>query len=200
MIPRNIQNVAAEFDGLPGIGPRAALRFAYWLAAQPKERLKRFAQALLGLSEGISRCRICGNWSEGETCSICADTSRDRTVLCVVATPQDLNVVEGSGSHTGLYHVLGDLLDPIEGRTPETIRLKELFVRIGEQGAGIKEIILAFDPDVRGDTTALYIARQLAGTNVAITRLARGLPTGAQLEYADGATVAEALENRRKTG
>jgi recombination protein RecR len=196
--PNAIGEAAAEFDGIPGIGPRAALRYAFWLVAQPKERIRRFAQALLALADGVVRCRSCGVWSERETCDICADPKRDRTLLCVAATDQDMRVIESSGAFKGTYHVLGGLLDPIEGRTPETLAVGRLISRIRDPASGIAEVILAFDPDVRGDTTALYIARQLSGSPVSVTRLARGLPTGAQIEYADEITVADAFVNRRK--
>jgi len=197
-IPNAIGDAAAEFDGIPGVGPRAALRYAFWLVTQPKERIRRFAQAMLGLAEGVVHCRTCGAWSDAETCPIDADPARDRSLLCVVATDQDLRVIEGSGAFRGTYHVLGGLLDPIEGRTPETLAIGKLVARVKDPAIGIKEVVLAFDPDVSGDTTALYIARQLNGTTVSVTRLARGLPTGAQIEYADEMTVADAFANRRK--
>lgn len=196
--PNAIGDAAAEFDGIPGIGPRAALRYAFWLVGQPKERIRRFAQALLALADGVVRCRVCGVWSERETCDICADPKRDRSILCVAASDQDMRVIESSGAFKGTYHVLGGLLDPIEGRTPETLAVGKLLDRIRDPGSGISEVVLAFDPDVRGDTTALYIARQLNGSPVSVTRLARGLPTGAQIEYADEITVADAFANRRK--
>lgn len=198
-IPGAIRDAAAEFDNLPGVGPRAALRYAYWLMTQPKERIRRFAQALIALVEGIMRCEICGLWSEKPICPICSDQTRDHSQLCAVATSQDLQVIEESGVYKGVYHILGGLLDPIEGRTPETLSIAALVKRIKDPGANIRELILAFDPDVSGDTTALYISRQLSNLPISITRLARGLPTGAQIEYADGATVADALANRRKT-
>lgn len=198
-IPDALRDAAAAFDELPGIGPRAALRYAYWLATQSKERIRRIAQAILQLTDRVVRCHICNAWSDGETCSICSDPTRDASVLCVVATSQDLHVIEDSGGFKGRYHVLGGLLDPIEGRTPETIDITGLLRRVREANGSIREIILAFDPDVSGDTTALYLSKQLANEPVTISRLARGLPTGAQIEYADGATVADALANRRKT-
>ncbi len=199
-LPSVIRDAAAEFDGLPGVGPRAALRYAYWLVTQPKERLRRFAQALLNLSDGIVRCSVCGAWADAPICGICADSSRDRAQLCVVATTQDMQVIEESGVYKGVYHILGGLLDPIEGRTPETLAMPALYKRLRDPASIIKEVILAFDPDVSGDTTALYLTRQLAGVPLNISRLARGLPTGAQIEYADGATVADALTNRKRTG
>lgn len=198
-IPSALSDAAAEFDGLPGVGPRAALRYAYWLVTQPRERLRRFAQAILALTEGIGRCKICNAWTDREVCVICSDSSRDRSSLCVVATSQDLQVIEDSGGFKGTYHVLGGLLDPIEGRTPETLAIAQLIQRVKDANGEIREIILAMDPDVSGDTTVLYLSKQLSQFSVTISRLARGLPTGAQIEYADGATVADALANRKKT-
>lgn len=196
-IPSAVSNTAAEFDKIPGIGPRAALRYTYWLVTQPKESLKRFAQALASLADNVQRCATCGTWSEQEVCSICANQNRDANVLCVVATSQDLRVIEVSGAFKGLYHVLGGLLDPISGRTPETLSINKLKERLLAPDSKIKEVILAFDPDVSGDTTALYLTKLLSGLPVTISRLARGLPTGAQLEYADSSTLADALRNRK---
>ncbi|MBU1032741.1 MAG: toprim domain-containing protein [Patescibacteria group bacterium] len=213
-IPQPISDLAAEFDKLPGVGPRAALRYAYWLVNQPKDRMKRFAQALLNLAESVERCHVCGLWSENGTCSICSDMQRDRTILCVVATSQDARVIEDSGAFKGAYHVLGGLIDPISGRTPESLNIKALLSRVQEnppswvkRGLGgvteeessdkINELILAFDPDVSGDTTVLYLTKHLADLPIKVTRLARGLPSGAQLEYADSSTLADALKNRK---
>ncbi|MFA5936151.1 MAG: recombination mediator RecR [Patescibacteria group bacterium] len=198
-VPPAIHDAAAEFDGLPGVGPRAALRYAYWLVTLPKERIRRFAQALMALADQVVRCNVCGRWTDTSVCSICADPARDKDVLCVVATNQDLQVIEDSGVFKGLYHVLGGLLDPIEGRTPETLAIADLLKRVRTDGSEIRELILAFDPDINGDTTALYLMNQIKGLPLSISRLARGLPSGAQIEYADGATVADALTNRRKS-
>lgn len=198
-IPPAIRDAASEFDGLPGVGPRAALRYAYWLVTLPRERIRRFAQAMLALSETVMRCGTCGMWTDRPTCSICSDPARDRSQLCLVASNQDLQVIEESGGFKGVYHVLGGLLDPIEGRTPETLAIQDVLKRLRDPNSAIRELILAFDPDVNGDTTALYLLNQLKGHTLSISRLARGLPSGAQIEYADGATVADALANRKKT-
>lgn len=198
-IPPAIHDAAAAFDELPGVGPRAALRYAYWLVTLPKERIRRFGQAMIALADHVMRCDVCGMWTDKPTCSICSDPKRDRGLLCVVATNQDLQVIEESGGFTGVYHVLGGLIDPIEGRTPETLAIKDLLRRLQVENSPVRELILAFDPDVNGDTTALYLINQLKGQQLSISRLARGLPSGAQIEYADGATVADALVNRRKT-
>lgn len=198
--PRPIHDTAASFDGLPGIGPRAALRYAYWLAAQPRDVILRFARTLETLANGVKKCAICGAWGDESGCPICNDPKRDKSLLCVVGTNQDIRVIDESGAFRGLYHVLGGLLDPIEGRTPETLNIASLLRRISSPDNQTKEIILALDPDVSGDTTALYLTKQLSafpGMNV--TRLARGLQNGAQIEYADPATVSDALQNRKQS-
>ncbi len=195
--PKPIHDAAAAFDSLPGVGPRAALRYAYWLAGQPKDSIRRFAQALNGVAEGVQRCTVCALWSEAAICSICSDPKRDRAALCVVGTNQDARVIDESGGFRGVFHVLGGLLDPIEGRTPDTLNIASLIRRVANPESGITELIFAFDPDVNGDTTALYLTKQLSGAPVRISRLARGLQNGAQIEYADGMTIADALTNRK---
>lgn len=197
-VPKPIHDAAAAFDGLPGVGPRAALRYAYWLAAQPRETIRRFAKSLEAMADGVGRCAVCGSWTDISGCPICTDPARDRTSLCVVGTSQDVRVIEESGVYNGLYHVLGGLIDPIEGRTPETLNIVSLVSRLQAPEAAFNEVILALDPDVLGDTTALYLTKRLQGIKANITRLARGLQHGAQIEYADGATIADALTNRRR--
>ncbi len=198
--PPPIHDVAAEFDTLPGVGPRAALRYAYWLLSQPKDRILRFAEALKKLSNGVVRCTICGLWSETSPCSICTDPTRDPSKLCVVANPQDVRVIEDSNAFRGRYHVLGGLIDPISGRTPDQLWIDPLYARLTGETAMITEVILGLDPDVAGDTTSLYLKREITrlAPAIHITRLARGLPNGAQLEYADEMTIADALENRKE--
>lgn len=200
--PDAVHNAAASFDGLPGVGPRAALRYAYFLVSQPRETILRFAEALQRLADGVVRCGVCGIWSDRTPCSICSDPRRDPATVCVVATPQDVNAIENSGAYRGRYHVLGGTLDPVSGRTPDTLWIAPLFEKVATPNSPIREVILAFDSDIPGDTTALYLKKQLLtsvqGRPVRITRLARGLPNGAALEYADEMTVAEALEHRRE--
>lgn len=197
--PDSIHHVAAEFDALPGVGPRAALRYAYWLVGQPKERLLRFADALRALASGVVRCANCGLWSDESPCAICRDPSRNRALLCVVANPQDVRALEDSGAYRGVYHILGGTLDPVSGRTPDTLWIPPLLKKIAAPNSPIQEVILAFDSDIPGDTTTLYLKKQITETRaVRITRLARGLPNGAALEYADEMTVAEALQHRRE--
>lgn len=197
-LPEPIHNAAAAFDSLPGVGPRAALRYAYWLVTQPKEAIERFAKGIASLSTGVATCATCFQWADGTRCAICSDPKRDASLLCVVATSQDVRLVEETGVFKGRYHVLGGTLDPIEGRTPETLTIASLLSRISDATNPVREVILALDADIPGDTTALYLRKQLATFPIKLTRLARGLPTGASIEYADAHTLADALVNRKE--
>ncbi len=198
-VPKAIRDLAEMFDRLPGVGPRAALRYAYWLATQSKNNIHQFADVLSQLAAKIVPCQICGMWTDASPCSICSDPRRDSGLLCVVASSQDVRVMEDAGVYQGKYHVLGGLLDPIEGRTPEQLQIGKLLEKIKKPDNQIREIILALDPDVQGDTTAMYLTRQMNGLPITISRLARGIPTGAQIEYADEATITDAFINRRKS-
>lgn len=198
-LPEPIHRAAAAFDRLPGVGPRAALRYAYWLMTQPKEIIQQFARSIEGLTADVTRCFVCHQWADRSPCGICRDPKRDPLILGVVATSQDLQSVEETGVFKGRYHVLGGTLDPIEGRTPETLTIASLLERVRTAEPPILEIILALDADLPGDTTSLYLRKQLGQFPVKITRLARGLPTGAALEYADANTLADALVNRKDT-
>lgn len=198
-LPPALHNAAAAFDTLPGVGPRAALRYASWLVTQPRETILRFAKNLALLAEDITTCSVCHQWSDQPICRVCRDPARDAQSVCVVATSPDVRVIEETGVFKGRYHVLGGTIDPIEGRTPETLTITSLLERIKSNSPTINEIILALDTDVPGDTTTLYLRKQLAAYPVRITRLARGLPTGASLEYADAHTVADALVNRKES-
>ncbi len=198
-LPDSIQQAAAAFDRLPGVGPRAGLRYAYWLVTQPKDVIERFARSIQGLSTGVTTCQVCFQWAEESPCRVCRDPQRDPKTLCVVATSQDVRVVEETNVFKGKYHVLGGTLDPIEGRTPETLTIRQLMTRLQHPEQPVQELILAFDADIPGDTTALYLRKQVAHLPIRMTRLARGLPTGASLEYADAHTLADALINRKET-
>ena len=198
-LPEPIHEAAAAFDSLPGVGPRAALRYAYWLVTQPRESIERFARAMQKLSSSIAHCSICHQWSDQSPCAICRNPARETHTLCIVATSQDVQSVEETGVFKGRYHVLGGTLDPIEGRTPDTLTIPSLLTRVRDPQSTIREVILALDADVPGDTTSLYIKKQLATFPVKVTRLARGLPTGAALEYADAHTLADALTNRKES-
>ncbi|MEK7115864.1 MAG: toprim domain-containing protein [Patescibacteria group bacterium] len=233
MLPKPLHDAAAAFDSIPGIGPRAALRYATWLVAQPKEAVKRFARSLDALADGITICPMCGMWTDQPICDICTDPRRDETKLCVVATSQDVRVIEDSGAFRGRYAVLGGVIDPIEGKTHETLAIDTLIRRLTTPDSRFTEVILAFDPDVAGDTTAMVLTKKIqeiampdpstirqahrgesdrttsSGSraesrddrhprSVQITRLARGIQHGAQIEYADGTTIADALANRKQ--
>lgn len=198
-LPEPIHEAAAAFDTLPGVGPRAALRYAYWLVTQPREHIERFARSLQKLATGISHCSLCHQWSDQSPCAICRNPARDSNTLCIVATSQDVQSVEDTGVFKGRYHVLGGTLDPIEGRTPYTLTIPSLLSRLQDSNSTIREVILALDADLPGDTTSLYLKKQLASLPLKITRLARGLPTGAALEYADAHTLADAFVNRKES-
>lgn len=196
MFPRPIQHLIDLMTRLPGVGPKTAERFVFFLLRQDEATLNEFSRAFGELKKGTTRCSTCYQHTDDNPCAICANTGRDQTMLCVVADTQDVAVIELSGEFKGRYHVLGGVLSPIEGTTPDQLTLKELKNRV--EGDGITEVIIATDPTVEGEATALYIKRLLDGINVRLTRIARGLPMGSDIEYADPATLANALEGRRE--
>lgn len=193
--PEPIQNLIATFCRLPGVGPKTALRYVFTLLKQPKSDLEVMARAVRDL-ERIRVCERCFTYAETTLCEICADTRRDSTILCVVEEPRDIATIESTDNYRGFYHVLGGTLAPMDGITPEVLRVRELLDRLTE-GHGVLEIVLALSPTVHGEMTILYLAKQLASRNVKITRLARGLPLGATIEYADDVTLGEAIKGRR---
>lgn len=193
--PKPLERLIEAFLVLPGIGRRTAQRFAFSLLEGNHERARELASALEQLHQGLLVCARCGQYSERSPCALCADTTRTAAELCIVAESRDIFPLEQTGLFRGLYFVLGGLINPLEGLEPERLRLEALVARLRE--GGVSEVILALNPDVEGDTTALYLARRLKPFAVKLTRLARGLPTGAHLEYADEATLKSALLNRR---
>ncbi len=198
--PPLIKNLIDHFSHLPGVGPKTALRFVFYLLKQPKVEVEKFSAALGVLKNQIAVCQICQNFSEKNPCSICDDSRRDHGIICVVAEYQDLPVIENTGEHQGTYHVLGGVLDPLHGVTPDQLKIKELVTRIQNSNGKIKEIILALNPDLEGETTMLYLTKLIKsfGKQIKITRLARGLPMGSDLEYADEVTVSDALKGRKE--
>lgn len=194
--PEPIQNAVASFSRLPGVGPKTALRYVYSLLKLPKHDLAVMARTIVTLAEGINVCDGCYTYAETTRCEICSDPKREPHLLCVVEEPRDISTIEATGAYRGRYLVLGGILNPIEGMTPETLRIRELQERL-EADANIAEIILALSPNIQGETTMLYLAKRLASSGRKITRLARGLPTGATLEYADEVTLGDALKGRR---
>lgn len=181
------------FSKLPGIGGKTALRLAYHVISAPEDEVQDLIAALGGIKEKIRYCSSCGNFCEGELCEICGDVRRDHTLICVVKDPRDVIAMEKTGSFKGVYHVLHGTISPIDGVGPDDIRIKELLSRLD----GVKEIILATNPDVEGDATAMYIARLLKPFGIRTTRIAHGIPIGGDLEYIDEVTLAKALDGRR---
>jgi len=181
---------------LPGIGPKSAQRLAFHLLKVPREEAAALAEAVLELKNKIRACGQCFNISEEDRCAICQDGRRDAGLLCVVEEVNDLLAIEKTREFRGLYHVLGGSLSPLDGRGPEQIRGRELLQRL--EAGGVREVILATNPNVEGEATALYLLRMLKAHPVKVTRIARGLPMGGDLEYADEATLSRALEGRRE--
>jgi recombination protein RecR len=193
--PRAIQELLDAFSLLPGIGPKSAERFVFYLLSRQPEEVERFGKAIEQIRKRVMRCSMCFDFAESDPCAYCGDTSRDHTIVCVVAESPDVLAIEKTGEYHGLYHVLGGVLRPTEGITPDHLRLKELVKRI--KNDGVQEVIVATNPDIEGEATALYITQQLKKSGVAVTRIAKGLPMGSDLEYADEITLANALKGRR---
>lgn len=196
ILPKALETAIEAFGALPGVGPRSAERYAYWCLRHDKSNAAKLADALLGLHEGIAICpKTFALIDADQTVSpLYSDPKRDKTLVAVVAEPFDIVALEKIGSFKGTYHVLGGLISPIDGVGPEQLRVRELLTRVDEDG--VKEVILATNASVEGETTAMYIQQQLAGKDVSLTRLARGLPIGVDLEYADQITLTRALEGR----
>lgn len=191
-----VQVLIDELGRMPGIGPKSAQRIAFHLLKIPAEDAKRLARAIVEAKERVSWCRRCFNISEGELCGFCRDASRDSSLLCVVEDPRDIVAVERTSEFRGLYHVLQGAISPIEGIGPEQLRIRELLTRIGEDE--VQEVILATNPNIEGEATAMYLARLLKKVEVKVTRIASGLPVGGDLEYADEVTLGRAIEGRRE--
>ncbi len=191
-----IQDLIDELSRLPGIGPKSAQRLAFYLVKAPPDEAKRLAEAIVRAKERIFFCRECGNVAEGDLCRICRDESRDRSVLCVVEEPKDAATIERAGVIKGRYHVLGGAISPLDGIGPEDLRVEELLDRVERDG--VSEVILATNPNLEGNATAMYVAALLKPVGVKVTRLASGLPVGGDLEYADEVTLSQALEGRRE--
>lgn len=191
-----IDDLTSELARLPGIGRKTALRLTYHLLRQPAAQSRRLAEALVALTERVRPCDRCHNLTEAPLCALCADPRRDASLLCVVEEASDIASIERAGEYRGLYHVLGGRLSPLDGVGPDDLTIGSLLARIEPEG--VREVILATNPSLEGEATALYVQRQLAGRPVAVTRIARGLPVGGDLEYADGVTIAQALAARRE--
>jgi len=191
-----LDEITDSFSRLPGIGKKSAARIANYLLRTDAPFLQRFAVQLQTLQQKIKPCSICGAWTENDPCPICSDATRDKSIICVVEQPQDVATIECSHEYHGLFHVLGGVISPLEGIGPDQLHIAQLLERVATNG--VKEVIIATNPTVEGDTTALYVQRLLQETGCTVTRLASGLPVGGDLEYADKLTLARSFRGRTK--
>lgn len=195
-LPTSIQNLIAELSSLPGIGPKSAERLTFYLLKQTNEDLHKFAEAFENLKKGINTCSACHNFTEANPCLICSDKNRDQRKLCVVSEPLDVVAIEKTHEFDGVYHVLQGAISPIDGIGPEDLTIDKLVTRVTNDG--IREVILATSPTTEGEATSLFISKLLKPAGIKVTRIARGLPIGGDLEYADEATLSRALEGRKE--
>jgi recombination protein RecR len=191
-----IDDLSAEFAKLPGIGRKTALRLTYYLLKRPPEQGRRLAAALVTVTERVRTCERCFNLTEDPVCAICRDARREPALICAVEEAADIGAIERAGEFHGVYHVLGGRLSPLDGVGPGDLTVSQLVARVA--AGQIREVILATNPSLEGEATALYVQRQLAGYPLTVSRIARGIPVGGDLEYADGVTIAQALSARRE--
>jgi recombination protein RecR len=196
ILPKAVSRVIEAFERLPGIGPKTATRLSFYLLHMPQEELDQFAESVSNLKKNTVLCTVCKNVAEKDPCSICSST-RDHSIICVVEQPTDVLSIERTGHYTGVYHVLHGIIDPLNNIGPDELYIADLLKRLR---SGITEVILAMNPNMEGEATSMYITKQVKGQNakVKITRLAHGLPIGADIEYADEVTLRRALEGRRE--
>ncbi len=194
-IPKSIQNVLESFEKLPGIGPKSAQRLTFYLLHVPQEQLETFAASLQNLKKGTVMCSVCFTVAETNPCDICSNPQRDKSTICVIEQPLDVLALEKSNTYHGTYHVLHGKIDPLNNIGPDEIYITPLINRV-KANSEIKEIIIATNPTMEGEATAMYISKQLKDASVKVTRIGRGLPVGADLEYADDITLQRALEGR----
>jgi len=195
MLPESVVRLVEELQRLPGIGPKSALRLAFHLLKTPREQADQLADAVRAVKDHVTYCSICHNITDADPCGFCSADSRDRQVICVVEEPQNVGAIEKTREFKGLYHVLMGALSPLQGIGPDDLQIKSLLARIG---SGVNEVILATNPTVDGEATAIYLARLLKPLGVKVTRIAMGVPVGSDLEYADEFTMHKALEGRRE--
>jgi len=193
--PKSLERLALEFQRLPGIGAKSAARLAYYLLRSPEDEAQRLARAIDESRAAVRRCSVCNTLTESDPCEICADPERDASLLCVVEEPGNLVAIEKTPEYRGRYHVLWGALSPLRGVGPDEIDTAGLVRRVTSD---VREVVIATNPNVEGEATALYLARRLKGTGVRVTRIAFGLPVGGDIEYADEVTMARSLENRRE--
>lgn len=194
--PKPVMRLIEEFSRLPGIGPKTASRLTYFLLRAPVEQVQSLAEAIRQVKERTVLCSVCFNIAESSPCAICSNPDRDQTLICVVEEPLDVLAIERTRQYQGLYHVLHGAISPVEGIGPEELKIRELIQRV--RNGIVREVLLATNPNLEGEATAMYIARQILPLGIRVTRLARGLPIGGDLEYADEVTLAQALEGRRE--
>ncbi len=191
-----LDRLVEQFERLPGIGKKTARRLAYYVITRPDGMAVKFSDALLDAKAKIKYCSVCQNLTDGEVCSLCADTTRDRSVICVVEDAQDVMAFERTREYRGLYHVLHGAISPLDGIGPDQLKMRELMARLSDGTVG--EIIVATNPTVEGEATASYISRLVKSMGIKVTRLAYGIPVGGDLEYADEVTLSRALEGRKE--
>jgi len=192
----SLDRLINQLTRLPGIGERSARRLAFYILKQPQQEAARLVDAIKTVKERVKRCSICNNFSEEDPCPICRDEKRDRSVICVVEEPQDVFLFERIREYRGLYHVLGGAISPLKGINPESLNINSLLKRV--ENGGVKEVILATDPDTEGEATAIYLFKLLQSLRVKVSRLAHGLPAGGDLEFADEITLTHALRGRKE--
>jgi len=196
VLPESLQHLIDQFKRLPGIGGKSAQRLAFHVLRTPREDAERLCEAIRLVKDRVTYCTICSNITDADPCLICADESRDRTSICVVEEPQNVHVIEKTRGFRGTYHVLMGAISPLAGVGPDDLKIKDLLVRIG--AGGVEEVILATNPTVEGEATAIYLARLLKPLGPRVTRIAMGIPVGSDIEYADDLTMTRAMEGRRE--
>lgn len=189
-----LQNLIEEFEKLPGIGSKTAQRLAFFVLNQPKEKAEKFANAIISAKENLCYCKVCQNISDSEICAVCDNPTRDHSVICVVESPRDVIQIERTNEFKGVYHVLHGAISPMDNVGPDEIKIKELMARIA--GGEVKEVIMATNPNLEGETTAMYISKLIKPFGVSVTRIAHGVPVGSELEFADEVTLSKALKWR----
>ena len=195
-LPASLQHLIDQFKRLPGVGAKSAQRLAFHVLKTPREDAERLCDAIRDVKDRVTYCTTCNNITDVDPCSYCADEARDQRMICVVEEPQNVNVVEKTGGFRGVYHVLLGALSPLQGIGPDDLKIKGLLTRIA--AGGVEEIILATNPTVEGEATAIYLARLFKPLGVRVTRIATGIPVGSDLEYADELTMGKAMEGRRE--
>lgn len=196
MATKHLENLIDEFHKLPSIGRKTAQRLAFYVLDMDEKEIETFANAMIDVKKYVKKCKVCGNFSEHEVCEICDDDTRNKNVICVVEDSKDIIPLEKTGKYNGVYHVLNGKIAPLNGVTPDKLNIKKLLERVASEE--VNEVIFALNPDLEGETTVLYLTKLLKPFGVKITKIASGIPMGGNIEFADGATIAKALEGRQE--